>query len=144
MIRLSFLLLCALNFIPVKAQDGNLSTRVKKFYKIEEDKKLSEHDKIKKLSEFIIPCKENESMSKFFYESGLRLQKISRKIKTKIINIEYSKNDSEAIVTTEDLVTYNNGETITFLSKAIWIRLNSIWYRSNQKSILYKNGIRIR
>ncbi|WP_018343525.1 hypothetical protein [Cytophaga aurantiaca] len=122
----------------------NLHKRVVGFYKIEENTNLSKEEKINLLKSYIRPGNDNERMALFFYESWANSKKTSKKIKTKILNIEIIGEGSKALVTTEDKITLTTGIQNIIVSKAEWFKIDNIWYRGTEKSQLYVNGQRVR
>ena len=135
-----FILLCSFAY----SQHRDLKKRVVKFHEIEEDQNLNDHDKAIKLKEYILPGIKNDSMAHFFSKNWNYLNSISKKLETRIVSIDINPDNIEATVTIEDILTYASGEKAVFISKTIWVKENTVWYRSYKKSQLYKNGVRVR
>ncbi len=125
-------------------RDKELEKRVVLFYNTMENKAVPREDKIKQLKTFIVPGPGNDSMAVFFYKSWEKSDRNTKKIKTKILDIRFVENPESAYVTTEDIITTYEDYEATFVSIALWVKENNVWYRKDKKSELYRDGVRIR
>ncbi len=111
-----------------------LKETTKEFIKVVENPQISQDEFISKLSQFIIPHANLDSMCVEYYQHWKACNEDEFfAIETKIEKISKSTND-DAIVLISNIWKSPTGEEYYCLTKTNWVRKDKVWYRTTDDS----------